>query len=203
MVRRVLPVSLEDRCLVDWLFRGHGEGFYVYAKRGCLSLGILLVILVVICVIRLLLCLCISDFNVGTNVVTYWFVDENKVKQFVTLHVFEFIDRLVRLIADKNLKLICYYGLYSGRTTGKFQKVLTVFSCEKVPVKSKRVVVCCSNCGMLWILLVCLGLMKGVVWFMLKGILMIMQIGSVYLIRAEGALFFRLIICHLIRLNFL
>jgi hypothetical protein len=115
---------------------------------------------------------------VGTNVVTYWYVDEHKVKQFVTFHAFLFIDRLVRLIADKNLKLIWYYGLYSGRTTGKLQKVLTALSCEKVSVKSKRVVVCCSNCGMLWLLLVCPGLMKGVVWFMLKGILMIMQIGN-------------------------
>jgi len=35
----------------------------------------------------------ISDFNVETNMVTYWFVDENKVKRFVTLHAFEFIDR--------------------------------------------------------------------------------------------------------------
>jgi hypothetical protein len=38
--------------------------------------------------------------------VTFWFVDENKVKQFVTLYAFEFIDRLVKLIPDKNLKLI-------------------------------------------------------------------------------------------------
>jgi hypothetical protein len=105
-------------------------------------------------------------------------MDENKVKQFVTLHAFLFIDRLVRLIPDKNLKLICYYGLYSGRTTGKFQKVLTVLSCEKVPVKSKRVWFVVRIVVMLWILLVCPGLMKGVVWFMLKGILMIMQIGN-------------------------
>jgi hypothetical protein len=74
-------------------------------------------------------------------------MDENKVKRFVTLHAFEFIDRLVRLIPDKNLKLIRYYGLYSRRTAGKLQKVLTSLSREKVPVKSKREVICCSNCG--------------------------------------------------------
>jgi hypothetical protein len=33
MVRRVLPVSLENSRLVDRLFREHGDGFYVYAKR--------------------------------------------------------------------------------------------------------------------------------------------------------------------------
>jgi hypothetical protein len=61
--------------------------------------------------------------------------------------VFEFIDRLVRLISDKNLKFICYYGLYSRCASGRFQKVLMSLSCEKVSVVCKRVVVCCLNCG--------------------------------------------------------
>ena len=67
----------------------------------------------------------ISEFNVETNMVTFWFVDEYKVKRFVMLPAFEFIGRLVRLIPEKNLKLIRYYGLYSRRTTGRLQKVLT------------------------------------------------------------------------------
>ena len=62
---------------------------------------------------------CISDFNVEINVVTYWYMDEYKVKQFVTLHAFLFIDRLVRFIADKNLNLIRYYSLYYRRTSAK------------------------------------------------------------------------------------
>jgi hypothetical protein len=33
LVRRVLPVSLENNRLVDRLFREHKDGFYVYAKR--------------------------------------------------------------------------------------------------------------------------------------------------------------------------
>jgi hypothetical protein len=33
--------------------------------------------------------------------VTYWYMDENKVKRFITLHVFEFIDRLVVLFLIK------------------------------------------------------------------------------------------------------
>ena len=83
----------------------------------CLSLGRLLVMLVdslrhpAIAESR------ISDFNVETNMVTYWFVDEKKVKQFVTLSAFEFIECLVRLIPGKNLKLIRYYGLYSRPQT--------------------------------------------------------------------------------------
>ncbi|MDR2699668.1 MAG: transposase [Nitrososphaerota archaeon] len=33
MVKRVLPMSLENSHLIDRLFREHWEGFYVYAKR--------------------------------------------------------------------------------------------------------------------------------------------------------------------------
>ena len=61
----------------------------------------------------------ISEFNVESNMVTFWFVDEYKVKRFVTLSALEFIGRLVKLIPDKNLELICYYGLYSRRTFGR------------------------------------------------------------------------------------
>jgi len=89
----------------------------------------------------------ISDFNVETNMVTYWFVDEKKVKQFVTLSAFEFIECLVRLIPGKNLKLIRYYGLYSRRAAGVLQKVLTCLGRENVSVRFRRVVVCCSTCG--------------------------------------------------------
>ncbi|MDR2708258.1 MAG: hypothetical protein LBB87_05905, partial [Nitrososphaerota archaeon] len=40
-----------------------------------------------------------------------------------------------------------YYGLYSRRTSGSLQKVLTCLSREKVSVRFRRVVVCCPNCG--------------------------------------------------------
>jgi len=40
---------------------------------------------------------------VETNMVMFWFVDEYKVKWFVSLSAFEFIGRLVGLISDKNL----------------------------------------------------------------------------------------------------
>jgi hypothetical protein len=60
----------------------------------------------VICGILLFGCLCISGFDVEFNMVIFWFVDEGKVKRFVSLYVFEFIDCLVRFIADKNFELI-------------------------------------------------------------------------------------------------
>jgi hypothetical protein len=62
---------------------------------------------------------CISVFDVESNVVFFWFVDECKVKWFVLLCVFEFIDCLVGLIVDKNFELIWCYGLCSRRTVGR------------------------------------------------------------------------------------
>jgi hypothetical protein len=62
----------------------------------------------------------ISEFNVETNMVTFWFVDEHKVKWFVLLYALEFIECLVKLVPDKNLKLIRYYGLYSRCLVGVF-----------------------------------------------------------------------------------
>jgi ribosomal protein S27E len=147
MVKRALPKTWENSRLIDRLFKEHKEGFYVYAKRRVTKPRSIAKYIgrylrhPAIAESR------ISEFNVETNMVTYWFVDENKVKRFVTLHALEFIDRLVRLIPDKNLKLIRYYGLYSRRTSAKLQKMLTVLSREKVVVERKREVVKCLGCG--------------------------------------------------------
>jgi hypothetical protein len=115
----VLSRLVENKQLIDKLFVEHKEGFYVYAKR-CVSKPRH----IASCVGRYL---ChpaivesrVSEFNVEINMVTYWFVDEDKVKRFVTLSAFEFVGCLVRFIPEKNLKLIRYYGLYSRRILGK------------------------------------------------------------------------------------
>lgn len=147
MVKRVLPKSWENSCFIDRLFVEHKDGFYVYAKRRVSKPKRIAAYMgrylrhPAIAESR------ISEFNVEANTVTYWYVDENKLKRFVTLSAWEFIGRLVRLIPDKNLKLIRYYGLYSRRTMGKLQKMLTPLSREKVSVERKREVIKCPRCG--------------------------------------------------------
>lgn len=59
----------------------------------------------------------------------------------------EFIDRLVRLIPNKNLKWIRYYDLYSIRTSAKLQKMLTPLIREKHVVARKKEVVKRPKCG--------------------------------------------------------
>jgi predicted RNA-binding Zn-ribbon protein involved in translation (DUF1610 family) len=177
MVKWVLSRLVENSWLIDRLFREHKDGFYVYVKRRVSKhrhiAGYVGRYLrhPAIAESR------ISDFNVETDMVTYWFVDEYKVKRFVTLSALEFIERLVKLIPDKNLKFISYYGLYSRRTASRLQKVLTCLSREKVSVRFKGVVVvCCPNCGKGMILLVYLCLMGVVVLFMRLGVVIMMMI---------------------------
>ena len=88
----------------------------------------------------------ISNFDIEANAVTYWFVEDG-VKVFVTLPALEFIDRLVKLIPDKNFKLIRYYGLYSRRTSAKIQKMLTPLIREERRFELKKEVVKCPKCG--------------------------------------------------------
>jgi hypothetical protein len=147
-VKRRLPNSPENSVLIDRLFRDHKEGFYVFAKRRVTSAkGIARYVAryvrhPAIAESR------ISEFNRLTNTVTFWYKDEaSGERQFVVLGALEFIARLVRLIPDKNLKLIRYYGLYSRRTEGKLQKMLTPLSRENLQLQPKKEVVKCPKCG--------------------------------------------------------
>jgi hypothetical protein len=62
----------------------------------------------------------ISEFNWLLNSVMFWCNDSvGGGRRCVTFGALEFIGRLVRLVPDRNLKLIRYYGLYSRRAKGK------------------------------------------------------------------------------------
>lgn len=145
-VKRQMPKTWENSRLIDSLFKKHPEGFYIYAKRRVTKPKRIARYIgrylrhPAIAESR------ISDFNVETNMVTFWYEVDGE-KKTVTMPALEFIDRLVRLIPDKNLKLIRYYGLYSRRTSAKLQKMLTPLSREKPRVEPKKEVVKCPKCG--------------------------------------------------------
>jgi ribosomal protein S27E len=146
MVKRELPKTWENSRLIDSLFKGHKDGFYVYAKRRVSKPKNIAKYIgrylrhPAIAESR------ISEFNVESNMVTFWY-EEHGEKKFVTLPALEFIDRLVKLIPDKNLKLIRYYGLYSRRAQGKLQKMLTPLSRERVVVARRKEEIKCPRCG--------------------------------------------------------
>lgn len=151
-VRASLPMTLENRCLIDSLFKDYPNGFYVHAKRrvtspkGAAKYVARYVRHPAIAESR------ISEFNLVTNTVTFWYDVRNEFgrkvrRERVTLDALEFIRRLVRLIPDKNLKIVRYYGLYARRTKAKLQKMLTPISREKVRFAPKLEVIKCPRCG--------------------------------------------------------
>jgi len=151
-VKAHLPVSEKNSGLIDDLFRNYSEGFYVHAKRRVASpKGVAKYVAryvrhPAIAESR------ISEFNQITNSVTFWYDVKDKYgkkveRKWVTLSAFEFIERLVRLIPDRNMKIIRYYGLYARRTKAKLQKMLTPLSRETLSFVRRKEVIKCPRCG--------------------------------------------------------
>jgi len=88
----------------------------------------------------------ITGFNSETNTVTFWH-QLNGAVETVTMSAQEFMGHLVRIIPDKNLKLIRYYGLYARRTRSRLQKILTPLSREKPKIQHRKELVKCPKCG--------------------------------------------------------
>jgi len=145
-LKKEMSKTKENSRLIDSLFKNHPEGFYIYAKQRVTNpkktaryIG-RYVRHPAIAESR------ITEFNPETNTVTFWY-QRNGAKHTVTMPALEFIDRLVKLIPDKNMKLIRYYGLYSRRTMGKLQKILTPLSRQKPKNKPRKEPIKCPECG--------------------------------------------------------
>ena len=145
-LKKEMPKTGEIGRLIDNLFKNHPEGFYIYAKRRVTNpkktaryIG-RYIRHPAIAESR------ITEFNPKSNTVTFWY-QRNGAKETVTMPALEFIDHLVRLIPDKNMKLIRYYGLYARRTRNKLQKILTPLSRQKPKTKPRKETVKCPKCG--------------------------------------------------------
>ena len=145
-VKRQMPKTWENISLIDSLFKNHPEGFYIYAKRRVTKPR-----KIARYVGRYLRHPAIAEsritgFNSETDTVAFWYQLDGAVKT-VTMSALEFIGHLVKLIPDKNLKLIRYYGLYARRTRNNLQKFLTPLSREKPKLQPRKELVKCPKCG--------------------------------------------------------
>jgi len=145
-LKRQMPKTPATSHLINSLFKNHLKGFYIYAKRRVTNawktaryIG------------RYIRHPAIAEsritmLNPETNTVTYWY-QRNGTIETVTIPALEFIHRLVKLIPDRNLKLIRYYGLYARRTRSKLQKTLTPLSRDASKPKPRKEPVKCPKCG--------------------------------------------------------
>jgi len=151
-IKKNIPKTPQNSRFIDTLFKKYPEGFYVRAKRRVRSSERRDVARYIGRYVRhpAIAESRITEFNPETNTVTFWYRDGegwNSVTKKVTMPAMEFINRLVKLIPDKHLKLVRYYGLYSRRTRSKLQKFLTPLSRQKPKNKPRKETVKCPECG--------------------------------------------------------
>jgi hypothetical protein len=111
-----LPNTPKTSQLIDNLFKRYENGFYVYATQPMAESPI-------------------TNF-VKTNTVTFWYTRNGKRVE-TTMPALEFIDKLVKLIPDKDFKLIRCYGAYSRRRRRKLHNATTALT-RDIPTLPKK-----------------------------------------------------------------
>ena len=145
-LKKQMPKTKETGRLVDGLFKTHQEGFYIYATRRVTDARKTARYIGRYIRHPAIADSRITEFNPDTNTVTFWY-QRNGGVETVIMAALEFIDHLVRLIPDKNLKLIRYYGLYARRARSRIQKMLTSLSRDISKPQPRKEPVKCPKCG--------------------------------------------------------
>lgn len=117
-INDIVKNKYEAKCLKDKLYRDKDKGFYVHAKTQIKSAKIAAKYIG-----RYVGRPAIAESRIlkydGKNV-TYKYTRHEDNKVIVeTVHVYEFIKRIIRHIPEKNFKMIRYFGIYSRRSKGK------------------------------------------------------------------------------------
>lgn len=149
-----LPRTRVNARMIDHLFKKYPNGFYIYAKsridprneRGVSRYIGRYVRHPAIAESR------ITGYDGET--VTFYYNDEQGDKIEVAIPVFEFIEKLIRLIPDRNFKMIRYYGLYARnkkKSVHKIMKRLGRYNVEKERYLKRRFrrldAMICEQCG--------------------------------------------------------
>lgn len=142
-----MPNTHETNQLIDSLFKTHQNGFYVYAEKKLLNAKKAARYIgryirhPAIAESR------ITNFDEKANTVTFWYT-RNGERIEKTMPALEFIDKLVKLIPDKNFKLIRYYGIYSRKARKKLHNAITALTKDipTLPIHEPEPVIC-AKCG--------------------------------------------------------
>ena len=142
-----MPNTPETSQLINNLFKTYQNGFYVYAEQKLLNAKKAARYIgryirhPAIAESR------ITNFDEKANTVTFWYTQNGKRIE-TTITALEFIDKLVKLIPDKNFKLIRYYGAYSRKTRKKLHNAITALTRDIPPLPiDEPQPVTCSKCG--------------------------------------------------------
>lgn len=111
----LFPIHKGYAVLIDRLFKGYPEGFYVYwSKQSRIASKRMIGKYVARCVCHPAIAntrICGYD---GKTVI-FWYKDNDGVKHVVSMDVFEFIGAMIQHIPDRQFKMIRYYGAYARK----------------------------------------------------------------------------------------
>ncbi len=123
-IRDKLPYDKELHRLLDELYREKENGFYVFAKRRIQGKQKEFICRYVARYVRhpAIAETRIDSYDPETRMVEFWYRHDDDTET-VSMHVHEFIGKLVSHIPPRQFKTIRYYGLYA-RNKKKIQDVL-------------------------------------------------------------------------------
>jgi len=151
-IRKALPNSLENKRLIDKMFKDHPNGFYVYAKDEINNKKDLLKYIAryihhpAIAQSRIL------SFD-GETVAFRCKKDEDKKPRIIELPVQQFLLALVQHIPPKGFQMTKHPGLYANKSRRKYASVISMFL-ENAKVAQRKLFEHTPHCKK------CFGLME-------------------------------------------
>jgi len=136
-LKEKLPKTRETKRLVEEMYRGQKEGFYVHAKnRMSNAKGAAQYIG------RYVSRPAIAESRIESydgQEVQFWYEQHQDGKRVeVKLPVLEFIGKLIRHIPERQFKMVRYYGLYARRRKKKSQQIMSIWKKYK-RLKNKKI----------------------------------------------------------------
>jgi hypothetical protein len=146
-IKKAIPNTLENSKLIDSLFKQYPKGFYVRAKdtvdnkRGMVRyIG------------RYIRHPAIAESRIERydgETVTFYYLDDDRVKHHVEMTVDEFISAVIGHIPDKQFKTIRHYGIYCRGKKRHFRRMLGLVSMaqQKLTKFLEPWAPTCEKCG--------------------------------------------------------
>lgn len=113
------PRNMEFSRLVNQLFKKYSKGFCVHLPPEFRVTNSQRIARYVARYIRHPAIANTRLYRYDGKTVTFWYMNRDGMKKFVTMDVFEFIKALIQHIPDRNFKMIRYYGAYGRRVKRK------------------------------------------------------------------------------------
>jgi hypothetical protein len=146
-LKEVLADTVENRMLIDYLFKRYPEGFYIRAKDTINNKKKMIKYIG-----RYIRHPAVAESRIvfydGKQVV-FWYEDDDDIRHYVTMEVGEFIHAVIDHIPDKQFKTIRHYGAYSRGIKRKFKKLLGLVSIVQTKLVKFNELWCptCPKCG--------------------------------------------------------